>query len=220
VLFRLHHHAWYPAATVGNGLLTLSAYPIVASYFHRYQHNNSWYKIHQGDWWAGKGIGLARIELPFGGLLDFYNTHAQAGRGDTANAAVRYEQMGELADFLNASRTSTGIGLMVGDFNTRVGRPDFERAVGEAGLELMMTLDPGIDFILALQSPVYKYEALDTTVISGETQGSKAAIFLSRAPSPGELWRMLRGPGETTSLSDHSGYMSTIRISPTEFPEQ
>ena len=213
---RLKYHADYPAATVGNGLLVLSAYPIMEHYFYRYRNNNPWYKIHQGDWWAGKGIGLARIKLPDGSILDFYDTHAQAGRGDEKNAAVRFKQMGELASFLNQSRNHSGPAFIVGDFNTRMERPDLERAINEAGLKRSMTIDSGIDHIFALSDDRYDFQALDTVTITGEVQGSKGNIFLSRAPTPGELRRILFGPGEMTSISDNDGFMSIVQILPRE----
>ncbi len=209
---RLKHHVDFPAATVGNGLLILSAFPIVEHCFWRYRTNNPWYKIHQGDWWAGKGIGLARLQLPDGCVLDFYNTHAQAGRGDPANADVRFEQMGELAAFMNKSRNRSGPAFIVGDFNTRMGKPDLERAIEEAKLELTMTIDSGIDMVFAAKDDNYRFEALDTVIITGEVQGSKGNIFLSRAPTPAELRRMLSGPGEMTSISDHNGFMTTVAI--------
>lgn len=209
---RLKHHVDFPAATVGNGLLILSAFPIVEHYFWRYRANNPWYKIHQGDWWAGKGIGLARLELPDGCILDFYNTHAQAGRGDPANEEVRFEQMDELAAFMNESRNHSGPAFIVGDFNTRIGKPDLEHAIEEAGLELMMTIDSGIDMVFAAKDDNYRFEAVDTIIITGEVQGSKGDIFLARAPAPGELRRMLLGPGEMTSISDHNGFMTTVRV--------
>lgn len=210
----LKYHVDFPAATVGNGLLILSAHPIVEHYFYRYRNNNPWYKIHQGDWWAGKGIGLARIELPDGCILDFYNTHAQAGRGDPDNAVVRFEQMGELAAFMNQSRNRSGPVFIVGDFNTIVERPDLERAIEEAGLKLTMTIDSGIDLVFAAEDGHYDFEALDTVAITGQVQGSKGNIFLGRAPSPKEFWRMLFGPGEMTSISDHNGFMATVQIQP------
>jgi endonuclease/exonuclease/phosphatase family metal-dependent hydrolase len=213
---RLKYHVDFPAATVGNGLLILSAFPIVEHYFWRYRTNNPWYKIHQGDWWAGKGIGLARVQLPDGCILDFYNTHAQAGRGDPANADVRFEQMGELAKFMNESRNHSGPAFIVGDFNTRMGKPDLERAIEEAGLELTMTIDTGIDMVFAAKDDNYRFEALDTVAIKGEVQGSKGNIFLARVPTPGELRRMLFGPGEMTSISDHNGFMTTVSITKQE----
>jgi endonuclease/exonuclease/phosphatase family metal-dependent hydrolase len=217
---RLRYHADYPAATIGNGLLTLSAYPIAETVFHRFRNNNPWYKIHQGDWWAGKGVGLARIRLPSGSRFDFYNTHAQAERDDMANREVRYQQMVELATFVNNTRTITTPAFVVGDFNTRMGRPDMQRAVEGARLRPAVKINTGIDAIFAAETPGYTVETAETIPITGETSGSAAAIFLARAPTPEEVWRMHFGPGEVTPLSDHCGFMSSIKVShnKTKFP--
>lgn len=211
---RLRYHADYPAATVGNGLLTLSAYPIVETVFHRFENNNPWYKIHQGDWWAGKGIGLARIRLPSGSRIDFYNLHAQAERNDEANSKVRYRQMGELATFVNATRTITSPAFVLGDFNTRMEQPDLRRAMEGAHLIPVVTMDSGIDAIFAAKTPGYSITAVETLPISGETTGTNPPIFLARAPTPAELLRMLFGSRDVTPLSDHLGFMSTVTISP------
>ncbi|HPO17196.1 MAG TPA: endonuclease/exonuclease/phosphatase family protein [Candidatus Hydrogenedentes bacterium] len=211
---KLHHHMLFPGATVGNGLLILSAFPIQEAFFHRYEHSNPWYKLWQGDWWAGKGVGLARVMLPNGAIIDFYNTHAQAGRGDPGNAAVRSGQMKELTDFIKESRLPGGLAFVVGDFNTRRGNMDLEYAVEHAGMQETMTLDSGIDQIFALNTPHYVHETLETIRIDGTTQGSRPEFFLSRAPSPSELWNAWHGKPGMTALSDHSGFMSTIRITP------
>lgn len=211
---RLKHHVTFPAATVGNGLLILSAFPIQEAFFHRYKNSNPWYKLWQGDWWAGKGVGLARLQLPDGAVLDFYNTHAQAGRGDPANAAARISQMREMAEFINKSRLPGGPGFLVGDMNTRKGREDLEFAVEHAGLAWAMTVEPGIDHIFTLGSPRYSYETLETVTITGSTQGSRPEFMVSRAPTPREMWDNWFGAPGTTRISDHPGFMSTIQVVP------
>ncbi len=211
---RLKHHVMFPAATVGNGLLILSAFPIQEAFFHRYQNSNSWYKLWQGDWWAGKGVGLARILLPNGANLDFYDTHAQAGRGDPANAIARVGQMKELAAFINASRLPDGPAFLVGDLNARKGQHDLDIAVEQAGLQWAMTLEPGVDHVFSVNSPHYAYETLETVKIVGTTQGSRPALMLSHAPGLRDLWNAWFGQPGPTALSDHSGVMSTIRVVP------
>jgi sphingomyelin phosphodiesterase 2 len=211
---RLTHHVRFPAGTTGNGLLILSAYPIKEHWFYRYYANNPWYRLWEGDWWAGKGVGLARVELP-GGFLDFYDTHAQAGRSNpTHYVEVRTKQMAGLAQFMNGSRTGSAPAFIVGDFNTPMDRSDLATAIEEAHLLRMMNQDTGIDHIFAVDDPHYRFEVLDTVPITGKVMGSRADIFLSRAPTPRELKGILFGPGEETSLSDHRGWMSTVRITP------
>ena len=91
-----------------------------------------------------------------------------------------------------------------------------ERAIKEAGLLTTMTLDSGIDIIFAADDPQYVFEAQETVVIEGEIMGSKGAVFLGRAPTPREYWRILFGPGEMTPISDHPGFMSTVHIKPAD----
>jgi len=189
---RLKYARYFPSGAAGSGLLTLSAYPIVESFFHRYTRSGAWFRIDEGDWWAGKGVSLVRIALPDGGYLDFYNTHAQAGYGNPAYDAVRATQMGELAAFVRASATGWAPAFVVGDLNCRVGRPDFEIAVREGHLVRLMTMDSRIDHILGVENPQYTFDVLDTCPIE----------------------RKIPVAGGPTRLSDHTGYMSTIRLTP------
>ncbi|MCG8591909.1 MAG: endonuclease/exonuclease/phosphatase family protein [Proteobacteria bacterium] len=211
---RLQYHVRFPGAVIGNGLLILSAWPIEEAYFHRYRNGGAWWRFWEGDWWAGKGVGLARIALPGGGLLDFYDTHAIASRDNPANETVRLDQMAELAAFLTESRVASAPAFVVGDFNTAPGRPDYQLVVERAGLERAMTMDSRIDHMFSVGSDAYRVEVLESRELSGTTRGSGPAIFLGRAPTLGELWDMWFGGPEETPLSDHPGYWTRVRVHP------
>ncbi|MFP4499394.1 MAG: endonuclease/exonuclease/phosphatase family protein [Candidatus Hydrogenedentota bacterium] len=212
---RLQHFVQFPSGTVGNGLLIASAWPIVEHYFHRFEQSNPWYKLWEGDWWAGKGVGLARIELPGGAVVDVYNTHAQAGRRHpTGYREVRTSQMQGLSRFVAETATGSGPAFVVGDFNTKPDRDDLQLAINRLNLERVMSIDSGIDHIFAVSNPQYRFEVLDTQVIKGKVQGSKGHVFLARPPTLKEARSIYFGPGEMTILSDHSGFMSTVRIVP------
>jgi len=190
---RLKHHQYYPSGTVGSGLLIASAFPIREAYFHRFAASAPAYKIWEGDWWAGKGVALARLDIPDGqGILDFYNTHAQAGYGNPAYDQVRGEQMAELANFIVESRCGGAPALLVGDMNCGPGDPEFEAAVNGAKLRRVMKGDSRIDHIFAAEDAWHEAEAIDTEPIT-------AVVNLS---------------GRAIALSDHTGYMSTITIKP------
>ena len=210
---RLRHEVRFPGATVGNGLWILSAHPIEESWFHRYRSSGPWYRLWEGDWWAGKGVGLARIRLPGGALLDFFDTHAQAGRGNPENEVHRLGQMKELAHFVRDARVPGAPALVVGDFNTRPGRPDYELAVRGASLVRTMDLPSEIDHVFAVRTPRWRYEVVETAELTGTTLGSGPEFFLSRAPSPLEWLRAAFGAPAETRLSDHPGYAVTLRIS-------
>lgn len=212
---RLRHQVRFPGAAVGNGLWILSAHPIEEAWFHRFEAAGRWYRFWEGDFWAGKGVGLARVRLPGGALLDFFDTHAQAGRGNPENEAVRYDQMGELARFVRRARLPSAPALVVGDFNTRPGAPDYRRAAEDAPLERAMLTESEIDHVFAVSDAGYRFEVLDTVEIAGTTLGSEPELFLARPPSFGELRRVWFGAAEETRLSDHPGYRVTVRITPT-----
>ncbi len=161
---RLQHHHYFRSATVGSGLLVSSAFPIEEAFFHRYTASNPWYKVWEGDWWAGKGVGLCRLALPDGGHIDFYNTHAQAAYL-TGYTEVRVQQMTELARFINESRTGTAPAFLVGDMNCGKNRIDYAAVIDGAGLERVMNIQTRIDHIFWANDPRYRTEVLETIKI-------------------------------------------------------
>ncbi len=192
---RLHHQQYFPSATGGSGLFLMSAFPIKEAYFHRYTQSNPWYKFWEGDWWAGKGVGMVRVELPDnGGYLDFYNTHVQANYGIARYRLIRGAQLLEMAQFINDTRTGTSPAFLVGDMNTHMGSDEMNAALAKCGLQRLMNLESRIDHIFSVQDPHHTFEVLDTLCIT------------KKWPEGAETW----------SLSDHNGYMSTIRVTPVQ----
>jgi len=190
---RLQYDYYFRSGLVGSGKLTMSAYPIRKVFFYRYRVTGDWYKFWEGDWWAGKGCGLARIEIPDVGIIDFYNTHLQAGYGNPAYRKVKEAQCRELADFINASCWLEHLVLLVGDLNTRIGEVAHDTLVIVSDLIRLMNIDSNIDHIYAKKSPSYYFEVLETIpLIAGKTSS-----------------------GKEVRLSDHYGFMSTIKVIPT-----
>lgn len=188
---RLRYHHYFSSGVGGSGLLISSVWPICEVFFHRFGVSGPPERVWEGDYWAGKGVALARIETP-AGLVDFYNTHAQAGYGKADYRDVRQRQMAELASFVNGSRTGEAPAILVGDLNCGEGSVDFETARRDAGLTRLMNVESQIDHILAARNDFHAFETLDTVEITG-------TVFEG---------------GRTFGLSDHPGFMSTIRVVP------
>jgi endonuclease/exonuclease/phosphatase family metal-dependent hydrolase len=189
---RLKHVQYYPSGTVGSGLLIASVFPIKEAWFHRYSTSNPWYKVNEGDWWAGKGIALARLEIPGAGLLDIYNTHVQARYGNDAYDEIVLQQHREAADFITKSTLPTSPALVLGDFNSRLDAPPLKSLVDTAKLMRLMQGETRIDHIFGARTPHYAFEVSTTLPIEQELNINNRKF----------------------SLSDHTGYMSTIRIVP------
>lgn len=186
---RLAYHEYFPSGTVGSGLMISSAYPIRETLFHRYAASNPWYRVWEGDWWAGKGVALARVELPGGlGLVDVYNTHAQAGYGNPAYIPVRLAQMEELAQFMESTMVPGHPAFLLGDMNAADGRnAGYEFVVDRANLERVLTVYSSIDHIFGVAQRGFGFEVE-------------------------ESWELDRFAG--LRLSDHNGYASRVRIRP------
>lgn len=189
---RLQYFQYFGSGWGGSGMLTASAFPIVEAHFHRFIDANAWYHIWEGDWWVGKGVGLARVEVDDDTFLDFYNTHAQADYGRAANEAARLRQMEAAADFVTRSHVPTIPAIFVGDVNCRRGAPDYEALVTGAKLIRTMLMESRIDHIFAVDHESYEIEALDTM----------------------EIEQQVRVNNMEFGLSDHPGYLSALRIAP------
>jgi len=190
---RLQHFQYFRSATVGSGLLIASAFPIREASFHRYTVSGNWYKLWEGDWWAGKGVGLARIELPNQiGLVDFFNTHAQAGYGNSRYREVRRQQMEELAQFIRVTNPAQRPAFLVGDMNCEVEDEDCLTCIEGADLIRVMDVPSRIDHIFARKSPYFEF-----------------GVFFSLEIRDRDGLR----------LSDHNGYLSHVWIMPIQSVE-
>ena len=189
----LTHHQYFPSGLAGSGLLIISRYPIVETFFHRYTKGGKPHKVWHGDWWAGKGVGLARIALPDdAGYIDFFNTHAHARYGTSEYDDTRLSQMTELADFISEAATHTSPAFLVGDVNCLPNTKQHRTLVENATLARLMTVDSRNDHIFGVTNPRYAFEVIDTQPIEAT----------------------LSADGATFGLSDHKGYLSVIRITP------
>lgn len=49
------------SGVAGSGVCILSKHPIKEAFFHQWSLNGYMHKIHHGDWFGGKGVGLCKI---------------------------------------------------------------------------------------------------------------------------------------------------------------
>lgn len=52
---------YFFSGVVGSGVCILSKHPIKETFFHQWSLNGYIHKIHHGDWFGGKGVGLCKI---------------------------------------------------------------------------------------------------------------------------------------------------------------
>jgi hypothetical protein len=86
--------------------------------------------------------------------------------------------------------------IAVGDFNCRPADPDCQALYAGADLDRVMTLESGIDQVLAVRDTAYVIEVLDTVRIDRDNVVD----------------------GQPIRLTDHHGFQSTLRIGPSGGP--
>ena len=190
---RLKYHQYFPSLVAGSGLLISSAYPIVNTSFHRFEVSNPFYKVWEADWWGGKGVARAKIQLPNdAGFLNLYNTHTQADYENADYETIRSTQLNNLVKFVNATKGNHSPSLLIGDINCLAGDIEFQSLLSAGNLLRVMDIESGLDHIFAIQDSLNTFDVLKTTEIQAE-------IVVDNNITP---------------LSDHSGYMTTLSITP------
>lgn len=114
------HYRYFESGIIGSGLLTMSRYPILETQFRRFRLGGKQEDLRHGDYYAGKGIGLARIRTPDGDIV-LYNTHthAQYAVADDNEYRVFTEaNLYEVTQFIRNTAHDLPV-ILCGDLNTR-----------------------------------------------------------------------------------------------------
>ena len=116
----LPYGKFYHSGIFGGGLVILSRWPIEGSSMYRYPLNGRPTAFFRGDWYVGKGVACARIQMNGNQLLEVFNSHLHAPYEREPNDSYichRTAQAWEMAKLMKdaADRGSVVVGL--GDFN-------------------------------------------------------------------------------------------------------
>lgn len=121
-----YSHYWR-SGPLGSGLALFSVHPIEEVAYMSYALNGHPGKIFDGDWFANKGVGHARLRLTSTGTtVDVFTTHLianyAASAGHDRYAVHRMTQLYELLRFAQSYRDPRGAGaLILGDLNMELG---------------------------------------------------------------------------------------------------
>ena len=116
----IQYHHYFSSGLVGSGLAILSRYPIREVDFRRFRLIGSAETCYHGDYFAGKGIGFARVQTPFA-EVDVYVAHTIAQyHEDDADGykAHRAAQHYEMARYITTQSPTNPV-IVLGDLNTR-----------------------------------------------------------------------------------------------------
>ncbi|KAJ9607270.1 phospholipase C type enzyme [Cladophialophora chaetospira] len=116
----LPYGKFYHSGIFGGGLAILSRWPIRESSMHRYSLNGRPQAFFRGDWFVGKGVACAKIQLPDGVNVEVFNTHLHAPYEKEPNDSYichRTAQAWEIARLMRAASDRGSLVVGLGDFN-------------------------------------------------------------------------------------------------------
>ena len=131
----LVHSHYFQSGLVGSGLFILSRYPIDETSFLRFQLNGRPQDLIRSDYYAGKGIGRARVLTP-AGPVDVYNAHFIAPYlefGPDRFAAHRVAQALEASRYMRATSGPVPA-VLTCDLNCYPDDLTYRTIVGSGGL--------------------------------------------------------------------------------------
>ncbi|CAH0721530.1 unnamed protein product, partial [Brenthis ino] len=132
-----YSHYFY-SGVLGSGLCVFSKWMIQDVFFHQWPLNGYIHKIHHGDWFGGKGVGLCRIKCN-NTLINVYCTHLHAEyHADDIYLAHRVLQAYSAAEFVNLTTLPADVSILAGDLNTAPGDLSFRVIT-----QLPALIDPG-----------------------------------------------------------------------------
>ncbi|XP_060531232.1 putative neutral sphingomyelinase isoform X2 [Cylas formicarius] len=117
-----YSHYFY-SGVVGSGVCIFSKHFIEEAFFHHWSVNGYIHKLHHGDWWAGKGVGLCRLKIETDECnyhVNIYSAHlhAEYNRATDDYLAHRILQAYDTAQFILLTSGTADLVVLAGDLNT------------------------------------------------------------------------------------------------------
>ncbi|KAF3690167.1 Sphingomyelin phosphodiesterase 2 [Channa argus] len=112
------HSHYFKSGVIGSGLAIFSKHRIHDTFLYRYSLNGYPYMAHHGDWFGGKAVGMAILNI--GGLIaNVYVTHlhAEYSRENDSYLPHRVVQAWELQHFVRHTSGGADIVILGGDLN-------------------------------------------------------------------------------------------------------
>ncbi len=183
---------YFSSGLVGSGLFIASRYAIEGIAYHRFRHAGDWYRPWEGDWYAGRGVGIACLRLsPAGPLLYIAALELQQRYEGSEHEHIRADQLREV-ETLAETLAAQGPLLIAGGFGFPSGDAEPQAFADRVRAVRLTPSEDRDNAILAVLPHEYR----------------------AQADSPASL-KLVRG-----TLERHAGYVVRCRaeLTPPETP--
>ncbi|KAH9641872.1 hypothetical protein HF086_011622 [Spodoptera exigua] len=194
-----YSHYFY-SGVLGSGLCIFSKWLMQDVFFHQWPLNGYIHKIHHGDWFGGKGVGLCRIK--YGNrLINVYCTHLHAEyHEDDIYLAHRMLQAYSTAEFVNLTAAPADISILAGDLNT---------GPGDLSFKIVTQLPPLVDPFTEDPTKPKTFGTCDSANNS-YSDPNQAEVIKFGNPLPDRV------PGKDFSYSDHNAVSVELLVKPVD----
>ncbi|XP_015112923.1 putative neutral sphingomyelinase [Diachasma alloeum] len=218
---KLPHSHYFYSGVLGSGICLLSRYPIQDVMFHKWSLNGYVHKIHHGDWFGGKGVGLCRLKV-HDANINVYVAHLHA-EYDTENdeySAHRVLQAFDMAQFIRMTRQGADATILGGDLNTGPQDLAYQIISGIASL---------VDACSSIHSDVGTSECANNSytpkkaakqlpqgkridhILYLGSKNFKLEVLKCHQPFPSRI------PNENVSYSDHEAVAAEFKLIPGKY---
>nr|XP_023030149.1 putative neutral sphingomyelinase [Leptinotarsa decemlineata] len=213
-----YSHYFYSGVT-GSGVCILSRHRFEETFFHQWSLNGYIHKLHHGDWFGGKGVGLCTMKVN-NFRINVYTAHlhAEYNRNSDEYEAHRILQAYDTAQFIMLTSQSADLTVLAGDLNTEPGDLAYRVMLAVPGLvDSFESFDIQEEQGATFANPKNSY----TPRCSGRKNpgqridyimyhpGSRLQVDLKsyKVPLPDRV------PHQSCSYSDHEAIEATLEIS-------
>ncbi|XP_069678319.1 putative neutral sphingomyelinase isoform X2 [Periplaneta americana] len=215
-------HYFY-SGVFGSGVCIFSKYVIEDTFFHQWPVNGYIHKLHHGDWFGGKGIGLCKVKCK-DITINIYSAHlhAEYNRWNDEYMAHRVLQAFDMSQFIRLTSTADVV-ILGGDLNTEPGDLSYKIICHNAQLQDSYSLAKEVSPDCKGTNESIRNSYTDKKLGLDKPDGKRIDYILYKA-RPGLMVNCLKYqfplpdkvPEETFSFSDHEAVQVTLRATMSE----
>lgn len=217
----LPYSHYFHSGVAGSGVCILSRFPIHDVLFHQWPVNGYVHKIHHGDWFGGKGVGLCQIyynDL----LINVYaaHLHAEYDRESDEYIAHRVLQAFDTAQFIHMTSGGADMVILGGDLNTEPDDLAYQVLLLNAYLHDAYNQPSAVDKTTFGTFATAQNSYTPAKSIRKSPNGQRIDYVLYKGGHRAQVTQESYSlplpetvPGETFSYSDHEAVMAKFKIS-------
>ncbi|XP_033219483.1 putative neutral sphingomyelinase [Belonocnema kinseyi] len=213
---KLPHTHYFYSGVLGSGICILSRYPILDVMFHKWALNGYVHKIHHGDWFGGKGVGLCRLKVQNININVYVaHLHAEYDKENDEYTAHRVLQAFDTAQFIRMTKGGADAVILGGDLNTEPQDLAYRIICGVAGLQDTCSISADTQGTSECAKNSYTPSSIASKLPNGKridyilykgSKNFKVEVFNFRQPFPERV------PQKNFSYSDHEAIMAHFKI--------